>query len=442
MNVSVVVHPKRHVGFIFAVRRVSLFLAVFVWALSGCSGGGGGASEPAPAPSVVLSGQVYAPGGQVASLTRSSPLASVFDLLIPAVQATVSGLLSVADGTRVDLVRVNDAGTVDTLIASTTTSGGQYRFDLTALDVAFTNDLMVLVSDLGVQMRAFATDESVDIDPVSEAVSRLVFEKIASTPATLLDNFTTAEIQALYDSANLLTSLRGASARVDVESTVAAVVALLAADSDIDDFLVSASGPGQSSAGLGDAENLLPLGEGDQWNYEVVASGQTAPYFNAISVTGTKVIGGVTASILSESNPENAGVPTEEYQEKNDQGIFNHGNNDPEDVLTPLFAPYQWVKFPVSLEDRETFINKTGLIWPGDLDGDGKNESFRAVAEATNTGVESVTLPLMVFPAALHRDSELEIVVTFSGQGEEVTSIRRTTEWYAPDVGLMWKNSP
>ena len=206
MNVSVVVHPECRVGFIFAVRRVTLFLVVFViWALSGCSGGGG-ASE-SPAPSVVLSGQVYAPGGQVASLTRPGPLASVVDLLIPAAQATVSGLLAVADGTQVDLVRVNDAGTVDTLIASTTTRGGQYRFDLTALDVAFANDLMVLVSDFGVQMRAFATDESVDIDPVSEAVSRLVFDKIASTPATLLNNFTTAEIQALYVGANLLTSM-------------------------------------------------------------------------------------------------------------------------------------------------------------------------------------------------------------------------------------------
>ena len=111
--------------------------------LFGCGGGGGDSDTP---PSVLLSGQVQAPSGQIALLRKPTLLDSIARLFIPAAQAMISGLLPVEDGTQVDLVRINDAGTIDAIIASTTTTGGRYTFNLTASNVEISSDLMVLVS--------------------------------------------------------------------------------------------------------------------------------------------------------------------------------------------------------------------------------------------------------------------------------------------------------
>lgn len=400
--------------------------------LFGCGGGGGDSDTP---PSVLLSGQVQAPSGQIALLRKPTLLDSIARLFIPAAQAMISGLLPVEDGTQVDLVRINDAGTIDAIIASTTTTGGRYTFNLTASNVEFSSDLMVLVPGLGVQMRAFVTTETIDINPVTEAVSRVVFEQIASTPGSLLENFTVAEIHTLYSSVDLLTSLSGSTTLADVDSTVTAVINLVMQDNGIINFLASAASPGQTETGPGDVANLFPLDLGDTWNFLVGASDQNSDYFNETAVTGTKLIDGLTTSVVSESSPDNTGLPTEEYLEKNSQGIINRGNNDPDDFITPQIVPYQQVKFPVSIGTSDKVVDKSGLIWQEDLDDDGMNESFSVAVTVTNTGVEAVTLPIGNFPNALRSDIKLDLQVTLSAIGEKVTLTRDITEWHAPDIG-------
>ena len=315
---------------IFIIIIISFFLA-----MAGCGGGGGGGgdgggSEPT---SLTVSGLVLAPGGQIAANQKKGLINSVASIFIQKVEAAVTGLLPVPDGTLVDLVLINDAGTVDTVLDSVGTVNSRYSFNLTALDVVITNNLMVMVGDMGVQMRAFVTDTTIDIHPISEATVQLVIEQIAAVAGALLENFTLKELEDIYASIDLLTTLDGLVTQPGVDPTVQSIKDLVSQDNGIVSFLQAASTAGQTGVGPGDIGNLFPLDQGNVWEYLVTSSETSNQYYEAYSVIGTKDINGVTASILHYGNPDNSGVPYDEYLENNSTGQFYWESTDPEDFF-------------------------------------------------------------------------------------------------------------
>ena len=113
---------------------VSLFF------LSACGGASGGKGAPGSASRTTVSGAVQAPDGQFA---KAGPLQVLARLVGVEAAAAPSGMLPVPAGTRVELVRINASGTVLATLAATAVANGRYSFDLTALGLGFSGDLVV-----------------------------------------------------------------------------------------------------------------------------------------------------------------------------------------------------------------------------------------------------------------------------------------------------------
>jgi hypothetical protein len=203
-------------------------------------------------------------------------------------------------------------------------------------------------------------------------------------------------------------------------------------------FITAAAGNGQTTAGPGDIGNYVPLTQGNMWRYQSTKSGtrqQTRSYQNNVTVTGTKVIGLVTTTLLSESDPDGTGVAQEEYLFKDLQGVNEYGNNDPSDMLSPQLVPYQLLRFPPAPNSSFTSLNKTGLNLGEDRDDDHRNEMAAVTSEVSVIGVESVTVPVGLFTNALKVQTVITITVTFSSDGSKETVIGTVTQWLAPGVG-------
>lgn len=161
-------------------------------------------------------------------------------------------------------------------------------------------------------------------------------------------------------------------------------------------------GGGAPAEGLGDTGNYFPSTVGNTWTYRVTSSTSGAASFKSgavsfkfpgkllnligkhtkrvlaagaptvnsttVSITGTKVINGVTVIVFANGVEEN-------YYLKDNNGITYYGNNDTTDALTPQLIPYQMVNFPLQAGSNFVQVNKPGLDYGEDLDGDGKNET-------------------------------------------------------------------
>lgn len=124
----------------------TLFLLFAAILLSSCGGGGGygGGGNPASnPPQTILSGTVQAPGGQIAFSPPQNIVQKFVNLLIPPANALISGISPVADGTVVELDTIYDSGVLITKLATTTTSSGNYTFNLTKLNLAFSSNMIV-----------------------------------------------------------------------------------------------------------------------------------------------------------------------------------------------------------------------------------------------------------------------------------------------------------
>ena len=427
------------------------FTAMIVIMIAACGaggggGGGGGGTNTGSAPissDFVVSGTVLAPGGSVAFLPQTNLFAKFTDILFSSAYAAISGLASVPDGTRVDLVRIDKNGLVlNTLATTKTTTGGSYSFNLTKLGLTTANDLVVQVLDSSnvVKMRAFVASDTVNIDPASETAVRLVLEKSAISS---LNNFTVQELADIGAAVNLLAITKPLAAGLDIDSTVTAFKNAIAADANITSFIISASAAGQTSQGLGDIGNYFPFDPGNTWVYQGTeeSGGITTPYTNTLQITGSKLINGITTTIFHETNSGNNGTPSDDYRVKDSQAVTNDGNSDPADFLTPQVAPYREYRFPLGLNTSFQPFNKSGVIWTLDLDGDGKSETADISASQTVVSFETVTVLAGTYANTAKIVTNINITIRLSGNGTTVTDATTVTEWYAPDIGLVKSTS-
>ncbi|NOX27417.1 MAG: hypothetical protein GXP21_04395, partial [Gammaproteobacteria bacterium] len=97
-------------------------MAMFLVLLVACGGGGGGGGSFSSAPANTLSGQVLAPSGALVLLQDRNIGDELLDIFLPAVLADFTGVSAVTNAT-VELVRLNLTGSVDSVIATTTSNG-------------------------------------------------------------------------------------------------------------------------------------------------------------------------------------------------------------------------------------------------------------------------------------------------------------------------------
>ena len=434
----------RKIGYIVALIAISISLI-----FAGCGGSGGGSgdggSDQDAQERIIVSGSVMAPNGQVAFKGKQKVLKCLANILIPPLDASISGLLNVPDGAQVDLIRLNDAATPDETLAMTTTEAGKYSFDFDELGLDYSHDLAVIVSGIGgVQMRAFAVSKSVNIDPVSEAVFRLIDDYISTTPGVILSNFTVEELKDLNDSIDLLTSVLAMECLNDLEDTVVAIQDAAEQDPAVQNFIASAAQPGQSSVGPGDVANLFPMNQGDTWNYIGTTSengGQNEELLSANIVTGEKQINGTLTTVVTSLNPDNPGVTIEEYLLENSHGIEYWGNNDPDDLISPQIIPYEEIRFPVKVGRKWKNLDNINLQGFEDLDGDGKNESVTLNSTVEVLRLEDVSTQLDDFFATMLIENTINYEIVLSSNGSRLNATGTQSRWYAAGIGPVKINS-
>src|SRR5262245_44461860 len=244
---------------------------LFCFFLSSCGGGGGGGSggegggSSSPAQATTVSGTVPAPGGQVAFNQPQRLLQQLAELTSPSANASVSGLSPVPDGTAVQLIRLNAIATSFTILASASTSGGDYFFNLTDLNLQLSNDLVVRVANGAVQMRAFVTGSNIDIDPASEAAVQLVLEQILNTPGATINNYTVQELADIAASIDTLATTKQLAAGLSIASTITSIRNAVTTENGLMAFMNASAGAGQTTEGPGDIGNYFPFDQGNMW---------------------------------------------------------------------------------------------------------------------------------------------------------------------------------
>jgi hypothetical protein len=411
-------------------------VSVMALTLTACGGGGdGGTGGSAPtAAQTTVSGSVQAPNGQVAFHQPT-----LWDVFESSVFASLSGLTPVPDGTPVQLGRISSGGTL-TSLSSATVSGGRYSFNLTRLGLTLASDLVVEVSNpaTGARMRAFVTQESVDLTPMSEAGVQIVLDHILAPPGTSLSNFTIQELTDLVSAIDVLTAAIKASAGMDINSTVTTIKNQAANERQLMTFLMSAGGPGQTTEGPGDIGNYIPLDRPMSWTYqgtEQITGQPPLSYSNTATIGGTETVKGVLTTVLSETNPFNNDRSIDSYYTKDSRGVTFHGDNDTPDVLTPQLVPYLSERFPLGTGSSFEEVNRKGLDFGEDLDGDGKNEKVDILSIVTVLGSESVSVPAGLFPNCVKVGITNTLKAIASSNGATVSLIVNQAAWYAPGVG-------
>ena len=414
--------------------------------LLSCGGGGGGdagGGAPPAAQTTTVSGSVQAPGGQVAFNQPQGLLQQFAQFISPSAYASVSGLSPVPDGTTVQLVRLNATGTSFTVLASTTTSGGRYTFNLTNLGIQPSNDLVVRVANGAVEMRAFVTSSNVDLDPLSETAVRLVLQQLGGITGATLTNFTVQELADITGSIDVLATAKQLAAGTNIENTVTTIQNAVAANAGLMAFIVAAGGTGQTTQGPGDVGNHISFTQGNQLQFqgtETQTGTSTVSFENSVKITGTKVIAGVTTTIFSESNPDNSGTATDEYRVKDTTGISNRGNNDVTDFLTPQLVPFTELRFPLQPGTAFQPFNKQGLNF-GDADKDGKNDTAAINAQVKVVGFENVTVTAGTFPNTVRVETTVNLAVTLSSDKSTISVTETQTRWFASGVGPVKQTS-
>lgn len=408
--------------------------------LAGCGGGGGdggGTPPPAGPAQTIVSGSVQAPNGQV--VFHRQGFGDFFeDLFLSSAYASLSGVSPVPNGTPVQLGRMSSAGAV-TVLASTTVSGGRYSFNLTALGLTVASDLVVHVANVTVQMRAFVTDDTIDLSPISESAVQVVLDYITATQGTSLANFTIQELSDLVGAIDALTAANQSAAGVDINATISAVKTAVTNEPGIAAFLLSAGGPGQTSEGTGDIGNYVPLAPIRTWSFQGTdtTTGQVPiPYSNTTTISGTKLVGGVETTVLSDTNFRHDGA-AESYYTKDGRGLTFHGNNDSTDVVTPQLVPHLTIRFPFGTGSTFEEINKKGLNFGQDLDGDGTNEKADLLSIVTVKGFESVTVPAGTFSNCVKVERQATVTVIVSSNGTRVSVQGTETIWLASGIGQV-----
>ncbi|BCA53747.1 hypothetical protein W02_08870 [Nitrospira sp. KM1] len=377
---------------------------------------------------------VTAPGGTIALNKRPS----FWDSFESEAYAAIAGLGPVPDGTIVQLARFSANGTGFSVITTTTISGGRYSFNLAGLGLQPATDLIVRVAGSnGREMRAFVVGTAADISPVSEATCQLVIQALGDG---LLSNYTLQEVSDITGAVGSIALSQNIGNAVTVAEVVALVKSAVDSNSSVMSFIANAAKGGESTQGTSDVGNFFPFEQGNIWRYR----GRTSSLLGVtnydttvlVSGQGPSPISGINSTIFFETNSQGANREGRHYDVKGPTGVVSHGSDDPNDSLTRQLVPYQSVRFPLTPGTSIVLLERTGLNWGNDEDGDGRNEMFSFKLFQNVLTMEPLTVPAGTFIDSLHIEFKAVFVVSFT-RGGQATLTQTNSDWHAPGVGKV-----
>jgi hypothetical protein len=324
-------------------------------------------------------------------------------------------------------VRIDDLGDELETLATTTTAGGRYGFNLTSLRLGFASDLVVTAGTGASRMRAVVARAALDVEPISEAMLQLVLLQGAS-----LADFTVEEADDLDLAAHLFATTHDLQALGDVATTVDLVRTELFADPALASFLSSAAQPGQTTDGPGDVGDYFPSSVGDTWQLRGEDTLDASPPQELVHTRRITAIDGANVQTVEEEDSSEGGDSTHEFLEERGDALVNHGNDDPSDP-TGAVVPFDEVRFP--LRTGETWVQFDVHALPvDDLDFDGDPESLDAHSVRTVFGFESVDVFGEALENCVRLDTTLRLTLRLSSGPRSVATLT-AHEWFAPGVG-------
>ncbi len=409
------------------VNRIPLVLCGLPLLAFACGGGGGSTtSDGGPGPGQLLVvGVVRSPGGQGIDLLVARPRIARGDnqgIELP-------GYLPVPDFTDVELVRVAPNGNLLSIIARGSTVNGRYSFDLDGLNQEYSTQLMVRAGSGASQMRALATLDAIDVDPLSEAVTALLLQQ-----AGQLDRLTFQEVKDTRLAVEFLAITQNLQAQADVASTVASLNQVIFAEPGLIEYVNLASAPGQTNAGPGDLGNFFPNALGNTWvmqGVRTIDDGVPEPFDTARRI----LVQDEGEYSVATSSPPDSRNPHFSFLEKTTAAVVDHGTSEPGDPLQDVF-PYDSVHFPIDFRSGRLLYEVLDVPAGRDFDDDGTEDLMDAFAHDAEIRIEDVATTIGLFPGCLGLQQLYTSILKLSGGGGG-SSTREITRWYAPGLGLV-----
>ena len=190
------------------------------------------------------------------------------------------------------------------------------------------------------------------------------------------------------------------------------------------------------TSGPGDVENFFPSSIGNQWffSYDLTEFGATSAGLSTVTITGTKPIRGVTATVLAREDAEGGFGTLEDYYGISPGGITYLGNNDAQDTITPLLLPWVQLLFPVNLGTMSTVV---GTNLPFGTDGSGNPVTLNVTQRIQNTAFEPVSVPAGNFARALKQVTQLDATAKSAQLNQSIDVSGTETSWVVPGVGVV-----
>jgi hypothetical protein len=197
----------------------------------------------------------------------------------------------------------------------------------------------------------------------------------------------------------------------------------------------------EDTSAIAQSADYFPDQIGNEWHYRgQITEGplQTIEhkfFSNVSSVTGTKVIKGMTVTVFHDANPGSHG-PMDSFYRRDSVGIVYYGS-EPGTPFEKQLVPYQIVRFPMKVSSSFQQFNRKDLDFGTDLDRDGINEKTDAQGDATVIGQESVTVPAGTFKDAVKVEARMHMQIHLSGAKRTTVGTDVMTAWFAKGVGLV-----
>jgi hypothetical protein len=192
---------------------------------------------------------------------------------------------------------------------------------------------------------------------------------------------------------------------------------------------------------IAQSADYFPDAIGNRWTYKgQITEGpiQTIDqkfFTNVSTVTGTKVIKGVTVKIYEDTNPGNHG-PSSSFYRRDAVGIVYYGS-EPGTPLEKQMTPYQIFRFPLKVPSSFQQFDRKGLNFGMDVDRDGTDDKVDVRGWTTVVGYDKITVPAGIFTNTVKIEARMTMNIQLSSNGHTVPGTDVMTAWFAKGVGLV-----